>query len=208
MNAQTELVSGGCAGRSRRRCRLEEFDRLFQLGVPPVQGADLRGGLANDPVTTAVVDLLLADPVPQRFGVHSQPFRHRRDRRPLARIVLAMLTNQTDGLGPRLRVIPARHELHLHKKGGAHQTSIKRGTVHHACFVTFVSTRSMRGCAPQSIQLDDGVVSRRFRHVTRRFSQRHGRLTLVRPHDLCANVIQTLRACHGLPADRRRERAN
>lgn len=47
-----------------------------------------------------------------------------------------------------------------------------------------------------------------FAAVTRRFSQRHRRLTLVRPHGLCANVIQTQRACHGLPADRRRERAN
>jgi hypothetical protein len=34
----------------------------------------------------------------------------------------AVLQHQTHGLGPRLRVVLARHEMHLPKKGGAHQT--------------------------------------------------------------------------------------
>jgi len=33
-----------------------------------------------------------------------------------------MLAHQTDGLGPRLRIVLARHEMHLPKKGGVHQT--------------------------------------------------------------------------------------
>src|SRR5258707_15589686 len=45
-----------------------------------------------------------------------------RDRGPFTRIVIAVLEHQTDSLGPRLRVVLARHEMHLPNKGGAHQT--------------------------------------------------------------------------------------
>ena len=69
MNAQAELVSGGCAGRSPARRKT----------LPPY----VRGSLAADPVTFPVVDLPLARPVPQRLGVHPQPFGHRGDRGPL-----------------------------------------------------------------------------------------------------------------------------
>jgi hypothetical protein len=42
------------------------------------------GGFTADLITLPRVDLTLTDPVPQRLGVHPQPFGHRRDRRPLA----------------------------------------------------------------------------------------------------------------------------
>lgn len=43
-------------------------------------------------------------------------------------LVIALLQHQTNSLRPRLRVVPARHEMHLAKKGGAHQT--RDGSLH------------------------------------------------------------------------------
>jgi hypothetical protein len=108
---------------------------LFEFGVAAPQRPNLRSSLAGNPVTLPVIDLPLTDPVPQRLGVHPQPFGHRRDRRPLTRIVIAVLQHQTDSLGPRLRVVLARHDMHLPKKGGAHQTrdgSRMRSAVHES----------------------------------------------------------------------------
>jgi hypothetical protein len=45
------------------RCRLEDFDGLFQFGVAASQSPDLGGGHIRDPVTLAVIDLMLAYPV-------------------------------------------------------------------------------------------------------------------------------------------------
>ena len=100
-----------------------------QLSIAPSQCPYLRCGLAGDPVARNVVDLLLADPVPQRLSVHCQPLGHRRDRRPLTRIVVSVLKHQTDGLRPRLRVVLARHEMHLPKKGGTHQPRDRSRTI-------------------------------------------------------------------------------
>jgi hypothetical protein len=58
----------------------------------------------------------------QRLRRHPQPARHRHDRRPLRVVILNMLSDQTDRLGPGLLVVLARHRCHLPNEGGVHQT--------------------------------------------------------------------------------------
>src|SRR5262249_21178524 len=154
-----------------RRCRLEDFDRLLKLSITVLQCPDLRGRRRRDPVTLAVVDLVLANPVAQRLGGHPQPFGHRGDRRPLARIIITLLQHQPDSLGPRLRVILARHDMHLPKNGGAHQT--RDGSVLHRLWPWLVAilaptaTPSEAGSIADAVLRVKGKVSRRVAHTAR-----------------------------------------
>ena len=115
-------LRGSLSPHEERRCRLEDFGGYLQLGVTALESPDLRSIGRGDPFSVVFVDLLLADLVTQRLGVHPQPLGHRRDRRPLARIFITEIQHQTDSLGPDLRVVLTRHGMHLPEKQGVHQS--------------------------------------------------------------------------------------
>src|SRR5208283_793840 len=78
-----------------------------------------------------------------------QPLGHRRDRRPLTGVIIAVIEHQTDSPGPRLRVVLARHVMHLPKKGGTHQT--RDGSRRVACpyrVVRIICGESARASKP------------------------------------------------------------
>src|SRR6478736_9950502 len=108
--------------RTKKDVAALRISMVCELGVTTSQCPDLRCSFAGHAVPLAIINLMLTDPTPQRLGGHPQPLGHRHDRRPLTRVVVAVLQHQTDRLGPRLRVVLARHEMHLPKKRGAHQT--------------------------------------------------------------------------------------
>ena len=76
------------------RAQMEQLE----LGVTPLQRADLGSRLAGNAVKLAIINLMLTDPTPQRLGGHPQPLGHRRDCRSLTRVVIAMLRTRRTAL--------------------------------------------------------------------------------------------------------------
>jgi hypothetical protein len=119
-------LRGSLSPHEERRCRLEDFGGYLQLGVTALESPDLRSIGRGDPFSVVFVDLLLADLVTQRLGVHPQPLGHRRDRRPLARIVLP----DACATDPALARVTGSDLLGTKCTFPRKQVRIKRGMVH------------------------------------------------------------------------------
>ena len=94
-----ELADHRCRGslsaREESRRRLQNGDRLLQLGVLALELSHLSGLLGGDTSLLSRVDPMLPDPPTQRLPAHPEPGRDRGDRRPLGGILLLVLDHQS-----------------------------------------------------------------------------------------------------------------
>src|ERR1700677_2319707 len=78
---------------------------ILKLTVLAFEHTQLPRSIGGHPVTLPAIDPCLHHPAPQRLGGHAQPRGHRREAGPLRGVLLDMVNNQPDRLGPELLVV-------------------------------------------------------------------------------------------------------
>src|SRR5690606_30993890 len=110
--------------REKSRSGLQNLVRPAQLPVLTPKLFELLALITGDPVADPMIDLVLANPEPERLRRHPEPARHRLDTRPSRAILALVLEHESDRTLPHLTRIPPRssHRLHPLKGKSLQQT--------------------------------------------------------------------------------------